>query len=129
MSWIAAVTVIWAMAGVTPAQAQMTIQAGSDLWSTPGGGQTSHSFADNPIPADFFGPGSDPFSGTVVLEGLPINDNPGLAPIDGFDLGMTDTIVQRLDDMSLQQTGDTATTQIQIVALSLQSGVTAGEPA
>ncbi len=103
------------------AQAQMVILGGSDLWATPGGGQSTHSFADNPIPAGFFGEGSELFDGTIIFEGLPINDNPGLAPVDGFDLGMTDTIVKRLDDMSLEQTGDTASTPIEIVALSLTS--------
>ena len=105
----------------TSVYGQQLIQAGSDLWSTPGGGQSTHSFADAPIPAGFFGPGSEPFDGTVTFQGLPINNNPGLAPLDAFDFGMTDTIVQRLDDMSLQQTGDMASTPIQIVALSLMS--------
>lgn len=103
------------------AYGQQVILAGSDLWSTPGGGQTTHDFSQDPIPADFFGVGSEPFDGVVTLEGLPLNGNPGLAPPDGIDLGTTDTIVERLQDMSLQQTGDTASTPIEIVALSLQS--------
>ena len=81
----------------TEAYGQQLILAGSDLWSTPGGGQSTHSFADAPIPAGFFGPGSEAFDGTVTFQGLPLNDNPGLAPLDEFDFGMTDTIVQRLE--------------------------------
>ncbi len=106
---------------VTDTFGQQVILAGSDLWSTPGGGQTTHSFANSPIPAGFFGEGSAAFDGTVVLEGLPFQDNPGLAPQGSNNLGNADTIVQRLEDMSLQQTGDTASTPIEIVALSLTS--------
>ena len=49
------------------------------------------------IPADFFGPGSDPFSGAVCIEG--------------------DTIIERTSDGTLP----TATIPIEIVALSLVS--------
>ena len=38
------------------------------------------------IPADFFGPGSDPFTGTVVMAGMLMDPN---------NFGMTDTQVQR----------------------------------
>lgn len=39
-----------------------------------------------PIPADFFGPGSDPFDGQVIFEG---------APLDPDTLGNTATLLQR----------------------------------
>ncbi len=108
--------------GCINAYSQQVILAGPDLWSTPGGGQTTHSFADTPLPAGFFGEGSAAFDGTVVLEGLPFLDNPALMPQGTNDLGNTDTIVQRLEDMSLP-TGpdDMTTTPIEIVALSLRS--------
>ncbi len=111
-----------AVAFVSPlALGQQTILAGSDLWSTPGGGQSFQDFSSDPIPAGFFGDGSAAFDGVITFTGLPLMDNPGLAPRDGIDLGQADTIVQRLNDMSLQQTGDTAETSVQIVALSLVS--------
>ncbi|MCH8147772.1 MAG: hypothetical protein IH987_07225 [Planctomycetes bacterium] len=118
---LAAVVLVSSTLLASDAFGQQVILAGSDLWSTPGGGHSTHSFADAPIPAGFFGPGSEAFDGTVTFQGLPLNDNPGLAPMDVFDFGLNDTIVQRTDDMSLQQTGDMATTPIQIIALSLVS--------
>lgn len=114
-------TFIFFALGGSGVNAQQVILSGSDLWSTPGGGQTTHSFADDPIPAGFFGEGSEPFDGTVVFTGLPFQDNPGLMPQGTNLLGTADTIVRRLEDMSLDRTGDTATTPIEIIALSLVS--------
>ena len=48
---------------------------------------TDQDFATNPIPLDFFDPGSQPFGGLVPLEGLPI------PPSATF--GTTDTIIER----------------------------------
>ena len=105
-----------------PASGQIAIPAGSDLFTTAGGGgQTFIDFSDTPIPADFFGPGSDPFSGQVELRGLPLNDNPGLAPPENVDLGLTDTIIRRNGDIDLTGPGDTETVPVEIVALSLVS--------
>jgi hypothetical protein len=41
------------------------VLAGDDLWVTPPGG-AFHDFAGDPIPADFFYPGSDPFFSNVL---------------------------------------------------------------
>ncbi|MHC4064707.1 MAG: hypothetical protein ACYSUI_09430 [Planctomycetota bacterium] len=51
-----------------------------------------------PIPAGFFGSGSDPFMGTVCFRGAPLGlvDLPGFPP--GLDFGDADTLVWRLDD-------------------------------
>jgi hypothetical protein len=114
------VVVAWAMAA-SPGYGQTTIGAGADLWTTPGGGQSHHSFVDTPIPADFFGAGSEPFSGTISLEGLPFNDSNGQAPQGGADLGTADTVVSRLTDATLNGVGSEDTVDIQIVALSLRS--------
>ncbi len=59
------------------------IPAGDMHWESTFG----ESWITPPIPADFFGPGSDPFTGTIELKGVPL---PGL--------GNTDTIVRRLGD-------------------------------
>ncbi|MGD2108989.1 MAG: hypothetical protein PVI86_06310 [Phycisphaerae bacterium] len=83
-----------------------------DLWTTPPGSETSYSFVDTPIPADFFGPGSDPFSGTVMLQGSPLNS---------IQLGPADTIVRRAEDKCPTEVGDTVTVDVEIVALSLAS--------
>jgi len=92
-----------------------------DLWITPPGSVTGYSFQDTPLPADFFGPGSDPFDGRVYLKGVPFDcfdpDGPG-PEINYCGLLPTDTIVRRLTDA-----GPTfpATVQIEIVELSLRS--------
>jgi hypothetical protein len=44
------------------------ILAGDDCWATSEGSEAS--FEDNPIPADFFAPGSLPFEGTVYFSGV-----------------------------------------------------------
>lgn len=67
----------------------------------------------NPIPADFFGPGSDPFLGTIPLIGAPPN------PIG--PLGSTDTIVKRLEEGNLPFGGCTDPVPIELVQLSLRS--------
>lgn len=66
------------------------------------------------IPADFFGPGSEPFTGSVCLRGVPLGDP---------DLGLSDTIIQRSADPFDACTigGPTFNAvQIEIVALSLE---------
>jgi hypothetical protein len=89
------------------------IYPGIDLFVTPAGGATFQDFGANPIPAGFFGPGSDPFSGKVVYGGQPI------APLS--PLGPTDTIVQRKAAGSLVNPGDSFVVPIEIVALNLVS--------
>ena len=89
------------------------IQPGVDLFSTPPGGATFVDFSENPIPAGFFGPGSDPFVGQVDLQGVPLNQ---------FDeLFQADTVVQRLEPADLTQCGSGAQIPVEIVALSLVS--------
>ncbi len=83
-----------------------------DLWTTPPGSATSYSFLDTPLPADFFGTGSDPFTGTVDLQG---------APFGGGSLGPADTIVRRQSDLCPTDVGDSITVDVEIVALSLVS--------
>lgn len=88
------------------------IAPGDDLWVTPAGG----SYDNNPIPADFFDPGSDPFTGGISLQGLPLNnDQPGLFPID--------TIVRRPVPTSpgFACGSPPETIPVEIVALSLVS--------
>lgn len=91
------------------------IDPGIDLFTTPAGGATWSSFSATPIPADFFAPGSLPFTGDIVFKGEPLNANPpgGIFP--------TDTIVRRLERADLTGPGSSDTVPIEIVALSLVS--------
>jgi hypothetical protein len=88
---------------------------GVDLWTTPDSTSYDSNFTFNPIPADFFGPGSDPFDGAVALKGKPLVTSPG------GSLGATDAIVERLDTAYLPAVGVFAQVDIKIVALSLVS--------
>ncbi len=70
-----------------------------DPWRTDPTGRTCQQFdvgpTSPPIPADFFGPGSDPFSGEVCFKGEPLGDVflPGF--VEPFDFGEADTLVRR----------------------------------
>jgi hypothetical protein len=68
------------------------------------------SYVDVALPANFFGPGSDPFESSILLAGNPLNQ---------LDLGSTDTIVHRLPGGSLL--GGTQVIPIELVALNLVS--------
>ncbi|NOS99930.1 MAG: hypothetical protein HOP29_04825 [Phycisphaerales bacterium] len=66
-----------------------------DAWVSPPAGQMCHNFGvpgSPPIPAGFFGPGSDPFIGTVCYQGEPL----GTTPFGEF--GMADTLIRRTMD-------------------------------
>ncbi|UCE58393.1 MAG: hypothetical protein JSU63_13235 [Phycisphaerales bacterium] len=87
-----------------------------DLWTTPEGSETDYSgFIEMPIPADFFGSGSDPFTGTITLKGAPLNTDPAGA------LSPADTIVRRHEDICPPEVGESVTVDVEIVALSLTS--------
>ncbi|MCH7994983.1 MAG: hypothetical protein IIB57_11150, partial [Planctomycetes bacterium] len=78
-----------------------------DCWTTACDGSTQYDFVQNVIPADFFGPGSDPFDGFVSLGGAS---------------GGADTQIQRLDGMCFDGSLPvTRTTDIEIVQLDLIS--------
>lgn len=90
------------------------ILAGVDVFHTEADGSTFTQFALDPIPADFFCPGSRPFSGKVPMRGVPVATYPEGA------LGNADTIFLRLDDAVFDENG-VAKTRIQFKALSLVS--------
>ena len=69
-------------------------------------------FSSQPVPAGFFGPGSDPFTNRVDLQGLPLQADPSV--------GNCDTIIERLAPLSLLF-GESGTIPIKIAALSLVS--------
>jgi hypothetical protein len=111
--WLAVGVVLLAALLASPAVAGVALTRGADLWETSTGFSYS-SFKSEPIPADFFCPGSEPFTGVVQLQGKPLATAPAGA------LGNIDTIVRRLDDAVLNEKGE-ASTRIQLMALSLAS--------
>ena len=89
------------------------IQPGEDFISTSGcGGQSFADFSKNPLPADFFGPGSLPFDGEIHLGGSTLN---------GGSFGTSDTVLRRLSEANVALVGASDTVPIELVALSLQS--------
>jgi hypothetical protein len=101
-----------------PDECEAPVFAGADLLVTPGldgqPGPTYRDLAGDPVPPDFFGPGSDPFDGIIYFKGNPLTGT-GLPP-------GTDTIVERLQDAELPDPfGSEDSVDTQIVALNLVS--------
>jgi hypothetical protein len=89
------------------------VPAGFDLWQTVGGGATAMDFSEDPIPKGFFCEGSEAYTGKVKFEGVPLTTEPaGL-------LGVTDTVIERLDDAVFEN--DKATSRLRVKAINLTS--------
>jgi len=86
------------------------IESGTDYWATV---DARIEFDDSNgvpvIPADFFGPGSDPFDGRIYMKGEPLDPNTGLA----------DMVIRRSEDASMDTPPETI--DIEIIALNLVS--------
>ena len=82
------------------------IPAGNDEFETTGNGETYHNFQASPVPAGFFGSGSQQYAGLVPLVGVPLN--PGVNDID--------TIIHRNQDVFTP-----GSTTITMTALNLES--------
>lgn len=93
-----------------PASAQI-IPAGTDFWRTATGSITD--FSVNPLPADFFCPGSAPFAGLVQWVGEPLATNPPGAA------GNADTVIARLTAADLSN--GMAMVPVKVKALSMRS--------
>lgn len=89
------------------AQTTIFIPKGDDKFETTANGETYHNFASSKIPADFFGPGSQEYSGSVPLEGVPL--------AAGSDI---DTIINREQDVTIP---GSPTTTLKMTGLSLKS--------
>jgi hypothetical protein len=86
-----------------------TVPGGQDCWVTHPNGNTRFNFNIMPIPPDFFGPGSDPFTGTIFLGG----ENAPFQP---------DTVVERQGDLHLPDPPPaTDVVPIELIQLNLVS--------
>jgi hypothetical protein len=74
-------------------------------------------FGPQPLPADFFGPGSDPFDGIIALKGDPL----GSSPLCPGDLGLADMIILRKNVAVLPGIPSDFIIDVEIVELSLVS--------
>jgi hypothetical protein len=114
MRKVFACAVMIALAALPAAAWEQVIANGIDLWQTSSDGSTFVDFKNNPIPAGFFCAGSEPFTGRVGFKGLPVaTATPG-------GLGVTDTILQRLDDAVFNKRG-VAFTRLQMRSLNMIS--------
>ena len=100
--------------GLTFVPAAGAVTAGYDLFVTDPD-TTSFDFSGSPVPADFFSPGSEPFTGAVGFCGEPIGS------FQGTDTGDADTIVQRPNAANLPAPGSVDTVPIELVQLNLVS--------
>lgn len=99
-----------AVAGPLTAQ---TIEEGIDVWTTKNDGQTWVDFSNNPLPINFFCPGSAQFSQVVQVKGLPLATSPAGALKD------SDTVIHRLNDVTFNAQG-VGTTPIEVKAVCFQ---------
>jgi len=91
---------------------------GFDLLETFPGPGTFWDFGPQPIPADFFGPGSDPFDGQIALTGNP----PVVFPPAGLDdFGNSNMIIERQGILNFPLIPSSDVIPIEIVALELRS--------
>ncbi|MEM7481271.1 MAG: hypothetical protein AAF481_08870 [Acidobacteriota bacterium] len=104
---------IIALVLATPAFAGVVIEAGPDLWQTRADGDTRVDFVLDPIPANFFCPGSEPYVDVIAFKGVPLTTRPAGV------LGTTDTLVQRLDDAVFDADGR-AFTRVQVQAMEFE---------
>lgn len=86
------------------------IPPGDDSFETPAG-MTQYSFAQTPLPPDFFGPGSAPFNGVVPLCGGPEDPSQG----------STDTVMRRMHALNFGGDPAQGTIPIELVELNLVS--------
>ena len=111
---VLALTAFALLAALPAVAADRVIARGIDPWVTVAGGRTYADFAIQSIPAGFFCPLSEAFTGRLNLRGVPV-----VTGVSG-ELGRVDTIIERLDDAVFNRRG-IANTRIQVKALRLES--------
>ena len=105
-----ALVVVAVVVSAAPAQAaEPPVPPGTDYLKTR---DAQFDFSINPLPADFFNPGSAPFIGPVQLEGN---------PFDQDNLGNTDTLIERLEEVQFPGLNNPVIIDIEIVELILVS--------
>lgn len=103
---IALVAALFVTQKSTAAPGTFPVLSGNDEFETAGDGETFHDFHGKPIPADFFGPGSNAYNQLVQLVGVP------LAPGSNVD-----TVIWR--QQNVQFAGGSTT--LQMTGLSLKA--------
>lgn len=98
-------TAVWTQIREDDCYEDIFIPRGEDCWET-NDCETKASFCINPLPMDFFAPGSHEWRDEILLKGP--------------DNITVDTTVERLDDVLLLEL-DQATTRVRLVTLDLES--------
>ncbi|MCP3959068.1 MAG: hypothetical protein GY719_14555 [bacterium] len=100
---------------IAPRPIAKNVKAGNDLWTTPDDYSTYLDFSYNGgLPAGYFGPGSDPFTGIVYLYGVPLANDQGIP-------WNTDTVIERTQNTGPMAVGTCRTVGTRFIALHLQS--------
>ena len=91
MAFLVGLALVVALSFTAKSKAAMSlyIPAGNDEFETTSNGETYHNFQASPVPAGFFGTGSNAYTGLVPLVGVPID--PAVSD--------TDTIIHRNSDV------------------------------
>jgi hypothetical protein len=91
LAFLVGVALVVGLFVTTKSRAAMStyIPAGNDEFETTANGETYHNFQASPVPAGFFGTGSQQFAGLVPLVGVPLNPQ----------VSDTDTIIHRNSDV------------------------------
>lgn len=111
LAWVVASVLV---AGPAVAQSTITLNLGSDIFTTPGGGSTTVDLSQYPIVAQLLG--GPPSPSVVALSGKPI-----------AGLGQTDTVVDRLQSVTLGALNVPSNpVPLRLTGLSLQGTVSAG---
>lgn len=98
-----------------PALHGSDVLQGDDCFTVPWDGGSYYDFANDPIPAGFFGPGSDPFDGIILLGGQQVDTDPPEV------LGPTNAIIRRLETASFISCEIGDVIPVEIVSLNLVS--------
>jgi len=80
--------------------------------------------SSDPIPANFFDPGSEPFSERIDLRGWPLGDSPFCNDF----IGNTDTIIEVLQEAQMEEVGKQVQIEAKFVELSLKNVEPIGIP-
>jgi hypothetical protein len=108
MAFLVGIALVAALFVTTKSKAAVSIyiQAGDDKFETTANGETYHNFQASPVPAGFFGTGSNQYAGLVPVVGVP------LQPL----VNDIDTIIHRNQDVLTP-----GSTTITMTALNLKS--------
>lgn len=98
-------------------QAQATVPPGVDSYQVDAL-RSVLDFSRHPIPADAFGPGSDPFAGIVPVHGVPLDSHPACP---GEDLRDVHVLFERMEELVFPVDPSSDVVPVRLRALGLRN--------